>query len=198
MHTGLDDPMDPNGEAQRRAMAQRLRELPHELRPPFGWSELQQRARLPRRLRLSSNRLPRVAAAIAACLTLMLALAMWIHSGQVRQVSESAAGGDPAYVLSHSGGQGIGEPRREDGALAGAELEQMAAAPYGRALVRVSTRLAVQELEDRIASVDDQLTIERVEKGRDVQLRALQRDRARMIDSLAQVRYAESLAAELP
>jgi hypothetical protein len=45
---------------------------------------------------------------------------------------------------------------------------------------------------------DDQLTIERVENGREAQLRALQRERARMIDSLAQVRYAEMLAAELP
>jgi hypothetical protein len=179
--------MDPNGEAQRRAMAQRLRELPHELRPPFGWNELQRRARLPRRLRVSSDRLPRVAAAIAACLTLMLALAMWIHSGPPARQRD---GGQVEQAAVRSPG--------EDGALAGAELEQMAAAPYGRALVRVSTRLAVQELEDRIASVDDQLTIERVEKGRDVQLRALQRDRARMIDSLAQVRYAESLAAELP
>ena len=106
MHTGLDHRLDPDAEAQRRAMAQRLRELSPELRPPFGWAELQERSRMRRRMGPSPSRVSWAAAAVAACVTLMLALAAQLH--------------------------------------------------------------------------------------------ALQRERARMIDSLARVRYAEMLAAELP
>jgi hypothetical protein len=70
--------------------------------------------------------------------------------------------------------------------------------PRDPAIVHVSTRLAVTDLEDRIASVDDLLNAARVEHRRDAPLQTWQRERARLVDSLAQVRYAESLAAQLP
>jgi hypothetical protein len=62
----------------------------------------------------------------------------------------------------------------------------------------VGTRAAVAGLEDRIAQVDDLLTAERLEgAGRD-RVAALQKERATLVRSLAQVRYAEVVASAVP
>ncbi len=58
--------------------------------------------------------------------------------------------------------------------------------------------MAVTELEDQIATVDDQLTVERLSQPQAQHLAVLQRDRAQMVESLAQVRYAQDLVAGLP
>jgi len=63
------------------------------------------------------------------------------------------------------------------------------------AVVSVDTHAAVALLEDRIAFVDDVLSHESVEGAPASHIAALQRERARLVDSLVQVRYAESLAA---
>jgi hypothetical protein len=62
--------------------------------------------------------------------------------------------------------------------------------------VRVGTRADVLGLEDRIAQVDDLLTAGDAGRGQDVAVLALQRERARLVSSLVQVRYAETLANE--
>lgn len=70
--------------------------------------------------------------------------------------------------------------------------------PHEPAVVRVGTRAAVAGLEDRIAQVDDLLTAERLEgAGRD-RVAALQKERATLVRSLAQVRYAEVVASAVP
>jgi hypothetical protein len=74
-------------------------------------------------------------------------------------------------------------------------LEQHSVEP---ALVRVGPRLAVANLEDRIAWVDDALTDAQFTPASAAGLRALQQERARLISSLAQVRYAETLVAQVP
>ncbi len=74
-------------------------------------------------------------------------------------------------------------------------LEQRPAEP---ALVRVGSRLAVANLEDRIAWVDDALTDAKLAAVDRAGLQALQQQRARLVSSLAQVRYAETLAAQVP
>jgi len=74
----------------------------------------------------------------------------------------------------------------------------LAALPEEPVIVRVGTRAAVTNLEDRIAWVDDTLTSLRAEGGEGGRARALQYERDRLINSLAQVRYAETLAADLP
>ena len=79
-------------------------------------------------------------------------------------------------------------------------LEQQPAEP---AVVRVGPRVAVANLEDRIAWVDDALTDARfgsppsgsVNNGR---MRALEQERARLVSSLARVRYAQTLASASP
>lgn len=47
------------------------------------------------------------------------------------------------------------------------------------------------EREDQIAAMDDQLSAVRLSQPRAQQLAVLQRDRAQLVESLAQVRYAQ-------
>jgi hypothetical protein len=55
----------------------------------------------------------------------------------------------------------------------------------------------VSTLEDRIAWVDDALSDARFGKADGAHLRTLEYERARLVSSLAQVRYAETLAAQV-
>jgi hypothetical protein len=74
----------------------------------------------------------------------------------------------------------------------------LATLPQEPVVVRVGTRAAVAGLEDRIAQVDDLLTSVRLEGARPDGVVALQQERARLVGSLAQVRYAEVMAAQSP
>jgi hypothetical protein len=86
----------------------------------------------------------------------------------------------------------------EAAARSAASERWLAALPEEPVIVRVGTRAAVTNLEDRIAWVDDTLTSIRAASGEGARAFALQHERDRLINSLAQVRYAETLAAELP
>jgi hypothetical protein len=74
--------------------------------------------------------------------------------------------------------------------------EWLARQPAEPALVRAGPRLAVASLEDRIAWFDDALTDQRLHGATADQLQVLQQERARLVSSLAQVRYAEALVAD--
>jgi hypothetical protein len=74
----------------------------------------------------------------------------------------------------------------------------LASLPQEPIVMRVGTRADVAGLEDRIAQVDDLLTSARVEKTQPDRLEALQQERVRLVGSLAQVRYAEVVAATYP
>lgn len=74
----------------------------------------------------------------------------------------------------------------------------LASLPREPIVVRVGTRAAVTRLEDRIAQVDDLLSSVRLEGLRPERLAALQKERVRLVGSLAQVRYAEVVASESP
>ena len=67
-----------------------------------------------------------------------------------------------------------------------------------QALVQVPAQMAVTELEDQIATMDDQLNAMQLSHPHARQLALLQRDRAQMIESLAQVRFAQNLVVGLP
>jgi hypothetical protein len=71
----------------------------------------------------------------------------------------------------------------------------LASLPHEPAVVRVGTRAAAAGLEDRIAQVDDLLTFGRLDGAQPERLAALQQERARLVGSLAEVRYAEFIAA---
>jgi hypothetical protein len=61
-------------------------------------------------------------------------------------------------------------------------------------IVRADTYLAVAALEDHIASFDDALTDARL-RGGGAEVARLERTRAELLDSYAQVRYAELVSA---
>jgi hypothetical protein len=92
-------------------------------------------------------------------------------------------------------------------AVISAQVAALAASPASRqwldrqpsepAVVRVGPRLAVANLEDRIAWVDDALSDAQFAHTDAAGLRALRQERTRLIGSLAQVRYAETLAAQV-
>jgi hypothetical protein len=61
-------------------------------------------------------------------------------------------------------------------------------------IVRADTYLAVAALEDHIASFDDALTEARL-RGGEAEVARLERTRDELLDSYAQVRYAELVSA---
>lgn len=74
----------------------------------------------------------------------------------------------------------------------------LASLPREPAVVHVGTRAAVASLEDRIAQVDDLMTSMRINDTPPDRVAALQRERLRLVGSLAQVRYAEVVASASP
>ncbi|HEX6396836.1 MAG TPA: hypothetical protein VFZ95_05395 [Steroidobacteraceae bacterium] len=76
--------------------------------------------------------------------------------------------------------------------------EETTAAPVHEAeprIVRADTYLAVAALEDHIASIDDALNVARAYSPRGEEVARLERTRAELLDSYAQVRYAELVSA---
>jgi hypothetical protein len=62
-------------------------------------------------------------------------------------------------------------------------------------IVRADTYLAVAALEDHIASIDDALNMARAYSPRGEEVARLERTRAELLDSYAQVRYAQLVSA---
>lgn len=88
------------------------------------------------------------------------------------------------------------EPNKDPAEQAREAREWLARQPSEPAVVRAGPRLAVASIEDRIAWFDDALTDERLRGASPAQLNLLQQERARLVSSLAQVRYAETLMAD--
>lgn len=70
--------------------------------------------------------------------------------------------------------------------------------PEGHVIVRVGTHAAVTSLQDQIAALDDLMSAERLAGAQPSRLDALQSQRAQLVSSLAQLRYAEMLASATP
>jgi hypothetical protein len=83
------------------------------------------------------------------------------------------------------------------GAPPAAQIAPQAADPSGLEprIVRADTYLAVAALEDHIASIDDALNVARVYAPRGEEVARLERTRAELLDSYAQVRYAQLVSA---
>ena len=78
--------------------------------------------------------------------------------------------------------------------VASAPAPQVAALDPQPRIVRADTYLAVAALEDHIASLDDALNVARLREG-PAEVARLERTRAELLDSYAQVRYAELVSA---
>ena len=175
--------LDPKG------LAQQLRRLPDEAALPYGYAEFERRAaaRLLSQRRHAGGRLLAVAAAAVLC-ALVVLLRVAAHAPVVPE-----AGRGLAARAAPGPDQDDGPP----GARAMSAQRWLDGLPRQPALVRVGTSAAVMGVEDRIAQVDDLLSAARAAQDTE-RVRALQAERARLMETLVQVRYAQTLANAAP
>lgn len=178
MHTELE---------HSRALARLLRELPDAAARPYDWREFQRRARTAPTVAARVAGLRALAAAIVIALAL---LATAIRLGAGPRPPHPPVAAVTADNAAMAAGSDASRAERDD-AAARYWLESL---PREPALVRVGTRAAVESLEDHIAQVDDLLTAERAGSAPADRVRVLQQERVQLVNSLVQVRYAETLA----
>jgi len=167
MHTELE---------QQQAVARALRELPDDGARPYDWREFQRRAHAAPAAGARVARMRALAAVVVVGLAVM-ATAIRLGAGPRPQRP-------PATVAAQA-------TPAEDDSAAEQWLETL---PREPALVRVGTRAAIATLEDHIAQVDDLLSSESASRAPAARVNALQQERAQLVNSLVQVRYAETLA----
>lgn len=172
----------------------RLRDLPDAAAPPYGYAEFSHRhAR--RRARQAQRPLRLMVAA------LVVVIGGWVvrHGLTPFMDTVSSPPDAPMAQMPPPGDEPeapLAGPRRV--LLPTVNAESWLNAHPQRALVRVPAQMAVTELEDQIATMDDQLNAVRLSREPAQQLALLQRDRAQLVESLAQVRYAQYLVAGMP
>jgi len=215
----MHDDLDRN----TAAMAARLRQLPEEQTPPMNWQEFRRRSQAKRApghflsrwlsaMRFQA-RWPH-AAATAALLVVVVGLALLGRVGGIGLSRTHSGSGTEAFENEYAHESGADEVSGDEtrGMTAGGSAAEprlvvgrskaierwLASLPQEPAVVRVGTRAAVAGLEDQIAQVDEMLTSARVEGVESDRLVTLQRERARLVGSLAEVRYAEVVAAQSP
>lgn len=178
--------MHPDLNPHAGPLAPLLRALPEQGAAPYGYQEFERRAQARRRGRRGAAGGERLAAAAVLGVGL---LALLVRVG-VPVTAHHAPPGAAAVRVQAA-------PGPEDELLppgAGVAERWLASLPSEPALVHVGTRAAVIGLEDRIAQVDDLLSAARTHRDQPVRLAALQQERARLVGTLVQVRYAETLA----
>jgi hypothetical protein len=177
-------------ERRQQQLSDRLRALPTDAQPPYDWLEFQRRAQLSGAVaepRFAGFRY--VAGAAVLLLLAVGSIALMTHSRAIR-VARIAA---PVVTrLEPEPSAGVADARAQ------AAERWLASLPSEPVIVRFGTRVAVSSLEDRIAQVDDLLTAANFGDVQPARLAALQQERGRLVSSLAQVRYAEALAANAP
>jgi len=220
----MHNPLEQTNPRQQ-AYVDALRRLPAEMQPPYHWQEFQRRSEL--RSAFGNSGLGWRHVVVAAALLLVVSgIAVWGRVGTgTRHVIAGSSEPPPSGATHRSSSRGpagdVDALRDLEGPWDGASekhmdaealtREAMVAANRARALeswlatlprepvvVRVGTRADIARLEDRIAQVDDLLTSVRLDESRPARLAALQRERAQLVGSLAQVRYAEVLASTSP
>jgi len=166
-------------------IGRRLRSLADEpTQAPYDWAEFQRRRHRSRLTRvIERNRPAAIAAAVLA--TLLVTAAPFIRLPGDR--APAIAPPDAAADVSVSERQEHARTRAIEGWLA--EL------PRDHAIVRVGTHAAVSSLQDEIAALDDLISAERAAGAQPSRVEALERQRAQLVSSLAQVQYAEMLAS---
>ena len=177
MHTDLE-----NATARRlRAAADESSEV------PYDWAEFQRRRHRSMLTRVIERNRPAAiaAAALAAVLVVALPFVRLPHEHTPRPVSRDTV------ARANS-------TESQEQARTRAIEVWLARLPHDRAMVRVGTHAAVTSLQDQIAALDDLMSTERVARAQPSRLDALERQRAQLVSSLAQVQYAEMLASATP
>ncbi len=191
---------------QERKIADLLAALPSECGEPYGWAEFECRAR--ERVWKGRERARtgwRLAAMAAVVLVFLLCMVVLSRVQQPRVTAfgldREAVSPDPAVAadprIYANSGVGVDAGNSSSPGIGAAE-RWLANAPPEPVIVRFGTRVAVVGLEDRIAQVDDLLTVANLSDKQPADVTALRRERERLVGSLAQVRYAETLVAESP
>lgn len=178
MHTDLDE----------KIIARRLRAAADEAaEAPYGWAEFQRRrSRSVFTRTIERNRPVAIAAAV-------LAAALVTAFPYVR----SSHGHRPASAQRNTAAHVHVSDLQEQMRTRAVE-GWLAALPHDQALVRVGTHTAVSGLQDQIAALDDLMSAERVSGAQQTSLDSLERQRAQLVNSLAQLQYAEMLASANP
>jgi hypothetical protein len=178
---------------QQHNIARHLRSLPQEIRQPYDWMEFRRRASRQRTnayAREAANK-KKYAAIAAALFLVVVGVAAWVRVTRP---------GTPESIESDgiSGRDGPASARDTASVDSRVDAEErwLVSLPSEPIVVRVGTRAAVAGLEDRIAQLDDFLSAARVEGTQPAKLVAVQEQRALLVNSLVQVRYAETLASE--
>jgi hypothetical protein len=166
----------------------RLRELATEATPPYDWEEFRRRgheraARQGRHVKWWPH-----AAAAAGLAGVVAAMALLGNGGNSDSETRSGSAGVAASAVDTPTNVGSGP-------YAMPTRDWLASQPDEPVVVSVGSRIAVTNLEDRIAWFDDVLTNERLQGADAEQVEVLQQERARLVRTLAQVRYAEVLMA---
>jgi hypothetical protein len=170
---------------------------------PYEWAEFKRR----RSVRSAVPRLrgPRRAAAIgasAAAAVLVLAITINLSHSTRPHTAASALAPAPANTASQASDRG--EQVAGQGESSGTQTRTraiegwLADLPQDSTVVRVGAHAAVTSLQDQIAALDDLMSAERVAGAKQSRLDALERQRAQLVSSLAQLRYAEMLASASP
>jgi len=155
----------------------RLGALPGFAAPTAGWNGVL--AARDRRDSWRHRRWPMALAAVA--LAAAAGLGSWLQSAQRPPTADVVDEMTPAAALA-------GEARAEN-----ARLERILAALPERSAMRGSTAYTLAELEDRIAILDDRLSRIALEPNAPERSEALWRERADVLQSLVQVRYADTI-----
>ena len=177
------------------SVGERLRALPQEAEP-YGWEEFRRRSTRTHRYGGRGAAAEGPALRAAAAILLIAGATAWAAWFGGR--SELSADRPVAARSSSPTAAPIVEPgdRSESlNARARAAELWLARQPADPAMVRVGAYAAVAGLEDRIAQLDDLLTSARAEGVQPASLSPLETQRARLVSSLAQVRFAETLVA---
>jgi len=153
----------------------RLAALPGFEAPANTWQAIQAARR--QRESGESRRWPIALAVVVA--GALAGLAWQLQSTRLKLASAGASAADPAVLAS----DGI---RAEN-----ARLEMLLAALPERRVMRGGTAFTVSELEDRLALVDDRLSLIALEPNAPEHAERLWRERVELMNSLVQVRYAD-------
>ena len=119
----------------------------------------------------------------AAVLVVTAGLAWWLQSAQRAPSGEPGADERASQPVS-------AEMRAQN-----ERLESILAALPERHAMRGSTAFTVAELEDRLASLDDRLSLVSLEPNAPERAEQLWRERVELMHSLVQVRYADAVGA---
>ena len=134
---------------------------------------------------------------VSALVLVVLGLAAWMRLTRAELTHPVAnlapLTANPARLQSHADSDySSSVERRTDAAE-----RWLANLPSEPGVVRVGTGAVVSGLEDRIAQLDDYLSTARIEGAQPAVLVGAEQQRALLVKSLAQVRYAQMLVAQV-